>query len=122
MRVALAAVVLLVSACRPSKGPALEVVKQVAESLFAKAARGEPVPVNIPFTGQGPATPRLLKTEVNPLTPGVAADGGELYHYDVRLTYMNRIQQMENATFRFGFVKTKDGVWMPWYPSIQQKK
>jgi hypothetical protein len=122
MRVAMAVLFVLAAACRPSKGPAPEVVKQVAQSLFEKAARGEPIPVKIPFTGQGPATPRLLKTEINPLTPGVGEDGAELYHYDVRMTYMNRIQQMENTSFRFGFVKTKEGVWMPWYPPQQQKK
>jgi hypothetical protein len=122
MRLALAAWLLLAVGCRPSRGPAPAVVKQVAESLFEKAARGEPVPVNIPFTGQGPATPRLLKTEINPLTPGLGEDGAQLYHYDVRLTYINRIQQMENAAFRFGFVKTRDGVWMPWYPSRPHQK
>jgi hypothetical protein len=109
---------LAISACRPSQGPPLEVVRQVVQSTFERAARGEPVPVKIPFTGEGPATPKLLQSEINPLTPGVDEDGAELYHYDVRLTYLNRIRQMENASYRFGFVK-KDGVWMPWYPSLQ---
>lgn len=103
--------------CRPSQAPPVEVVKQSAEVLFHRAAKREPVPVNIPFTGEGQAAPKLLQTEVNPLTPGVGEDGAQLYHYDVRLTYMNRIQQMEHASFRFGFVKTKDGVWMPWFPA-----
>jgi len=113
-------VALAAAACRPAQGPPVAVVRQVAESMFERAARGEPVPVKIPFTGEGPAAPKLLKTEVNPLTPGVGEDGAELYHYDVRLTYMNRIAQMENANFRFGFVK-KDGVWMPWLPTARPK-
>ena len=103
--------------CRPSQGPSVEVVKGSAEMLFNRAAKGEKVPVNIPFTGEGQAIPKLLRTEVNPLTPGTSEDGGQLFHYDVRLTYMNRIQQMENANFRFGFIKTKDGIWMPWFPT-----
>jgi hypothetical protein len=103
--------------CRSSQAPSVEVVKQSAEMLFNRAAKGGDVPVNIPFTGEGQATPKLLRTEVNPLTPGTTEDGAQLFHYDVRLTYMNRIQQMENASFRFGFVKTKEGVWMPWFPA-----
>ena len=98
----------------------MDVAKRAAEALFERAVRGEPVPVAIPFTGQGPATPKLLKTEVNAHTPGVGPDGAELYQYDARLTYLNRIQQMETASFRFGFVK-KDGVWMPWYPPPRAK-
>jgi hypothetical protein len=112
--------VVVAAACRPSKGPPPEIARQVAETIFERAAKGGEVPVNIPFTGQGPATPKLLKTEVNPLTPGVGEDGSEIYHYDVKLTYLNRIQQMEHANFRFGFVK-KDGVWMPWYPKGRPK-
>lgn len=115
------ALVMLAAGCRPSQGPPLEAVKQSAEVLFERAAKGEPVPVNIPFTGEGQALPKLLRTEVNPLTPGVGDDGAQLFHYDVRLTYMNRIQQMEHTTFRFGFLKTKEGVWMPYYPSLQKK-
>ena len=116
LRLLLAALVVL-AACRPSKGPPVEVVRQAAETLFEKAARGEQVPVRIPFTGQGQATPKLLKTEVNPLTSETGEDGARLYHYDVRLTYMNRIQQLEHASIRFGFIKTKEGVWLPWFPS-----
>ena len=108
---------MLAAGCRPAQGPPVDVVKQAAEVLFNRAAKGEKVPVNIPFTGEGQAAPKLLRTEVNPLTPGMREDGAQLFHYDVRLTYMNRIQQMENASFRFGFIKTKEGIWMPWFPT-----
>lgn len=111
------AVALLAAGCRPSQAPPVEVVKQSAQVLFERAAKGEPVPVNIPFSGEGQAIPKLLQTEINPLTPGTGEDGAQLFHYDVRLTYLNRIQQMEHAAFRFGYVKTKEGVWMPWFPT-----
>ncbi len=107
---------LALAGCRPAAGPPLDVVRQHAEVLFERAVKGEKVPVPIRFTGEGPDTPRLLKTEVGRLTTGIGPEGAEVYQYDVRLTYMNRIRQMENAAFRFAFVK-KNGVWTPWYPA-----
>ena len=116
----MAALGVALAACRPAAGPPVDVARQHAEVLFERAAKGETVPAPIQFTGEGPDTPRLLKAEVNPLTTGIGEGGVEVFQYDVRLTYMNRIRQMENATFRFGFVK-KDGVWTPWYPSRPAK-
>ena len=82
--------------CQRYAGPSAEEVKKGAESLFERAARGEAVP-GIRFTAEGTATPRLLNIEIT-ARRRIAGQGGETYEYEVRLTYLNRIQQMEWST------------------------
>ena len=114
-----ALLVLVPIGCRTPQGPPKQVVEEIAGTLFERAARGERVPVNIPFTGEGQATPKLLKNEVSVLTPAFV-DGAEVYQYDVRLSYLNRIQQMEHATFKLTILK-KDGVWLPGFDDRRSK-
>jgi len=102
---------LVLAACAEPEGPPVDVVRQIAESLFERAARGEALAgVNIPFTGQGPATPKLTRTEVLTRRPTIRKEM-QLYEYDVKLTYLNRIAQLENATIRVR-IRKKDNVWM----------
>ena len=95
-RQVLAFVLAGLASCRSSGGPSAEEVKKGAESLFERAARGEAVPA-IRFTGEGTAMPRLLNTEIT-ARHRVANQPADTYEYEVRLTYLNRIQQMEWST------------------------
>lgn len=111
MRKGILALVVTLAGCRASGGPPAEAVKQVAESLFERAARGESVPVPIPFTGQGTATPKLTKTDIV-AHRRVAEARGNIFEYDVRLTYLNRIEQLEQANFTIRF-RRRDEIWRP---------
>ena len=106
-----AAVAALVG-CRPAAGPSSEAVKKVAESLFERAARGEQVE-GIHFTGQGSATPKLIASEIRARR---RISQPEAYEYEVRLTYLNRIQQMEWATVAIRFEQRGNG----WEPSLPE--
>ena len=94
-------VVVVIAACRSSAGPPAEEVKKAAEALFERAARGETV-AGIQFTAQGTAAPRLIASEIRARRK-VSGQESERFEYEVRLTYLNRIQQMEwgNVTVRF---------------------
>ena len=112
---------LYLTACQSPSGPPDQVVRQIAQTLFDRAARGEDVPVSIPFTGQGPSAPRLLKTDISQRRP-IAYQGSHFFEYEVRLTYLNRIQQMEHAVIRIRFERREDPatrsvVWQPSFPA-----
>lgn len=93
--------------CRPATGPPAETVKKEAEALFERAVQGEAVP-GIHFTGQGSALPKLIETEIK-ARRRIAQDP-ERFEYEVRLTYLNRIQQMEWGTVTITFER-KGGKW-----------
>ena len=93
--------------CRSSAGPSSEAVKKAAESLFDRAARGEAI-LGIRFTGEGTATPRLLNSEIT-ARRRIAGQGVDTYEYEVRLTYLNRIQQMEWSTVTLRLTKGAKG-------------
>jgi hypothetical protein len=101
----------LLAGCGSSEGPPKGAIERVARSLFERAARGEEVPVPIPFTGEGPATPRLTATEVisKKLAP---RRGTEYWECEVRLTYLNKIEQLETATIRILFAHRGE-LWQP---------
>jgi hypothetical protein len=113
---ACAATIILLAGCQPRPGPPREAVQDIARTLFERAARGESVPVNIPFTGQGPHTPRLTDTEVLPLRPAYV-EGREVYNFNVRLTYLNRIAQLEHAEFVVR-LQQEDGAWQTSFPGV----
>ena len=92
--------------CRAA-GPPADLVKKTAESLFERAARGEPVSVSIPFTGQGATTPKLLRSDIV-----AKRQVGDVFECDVRLSYLNRIQQMEDASITIRFQRS-GGEWAP---------
>lgn len=94
----------VLAGCRASSGPPAEEVKKAAAELFARAARGEAVP-EIHFTGDGTVTPRLIASEIR-----ARHRVGEAFEYDVRLTYLNRIRQMEWATVTVRFER-QAGKW-----------
>ena len=98
----LAAVALV--GCRNQPGPPAEMVKKAAEALFERAAKGENVP-GIQFTAQGMAAPKLISTEIRARR---RLPGTEAFEYEVRLTYLNRIQQMEWATIPIRFERRGD--------------
>ena len=88
----------VMAACRASSGPPAEQVKKEAEAIFERAARGERV-AGIPFTAEGQETPRLIASEIR----ARRRISGDRFEYEVRLTYLNRIRQMEwgNVTMTF---------------------
>ncbi len=102
----LSVMVVVLAACHTSSGPPAEQVKKAAEAMFERAARGEPVS-GIQFTAQGPETPRLIASEIRARRK-ISADR---FEYEVRLTYLNRIRQMEWGNITLTFDK-KDGRWM----------
>jgi hypothetical protein len=97
----------VLAACRTSSGPPAEQVKKAAEALFERAARGERV-AGIQFTAEGPDAPRLIASDIRARRK-VSTDR---FEYEVRLTYLNRIRQMEwgNVTLTF---EEKGGRWVP---------
>ena len=103
---------LALAACR-SADPPPEAVKRSAEVLFERAAKGERVPAAIPFTGQGTAAPKLTRSEIVARRK-LARGNDEAFEYDVRLTYLNRIEQMEQGMVTIRFEK-REGVWLPTY-------
>lgn len=105
LQVLILAVAVLVG-CRGPAGPSAEVVRKAAESLFEQAAHGEAIP-EIAFTAQGPATPKLISSEIRSRRR-IAQQGGDGFEYEVRLTYLNRIQQMEWGTVRIQFERKGD--------------
>src|SRR5262249_20643662 len=98
--------VTVAAGCRTSSGPPAEDVKKAAEALFERAARGETVS-GIQFTAQGPDTPRLIASEIR-ARHKTSADPIQC---EVRLTYLNRIRQMEWGNVTLTFEK-KDGRWV----------
>ncbi len=89
--------------CRNADAPAADMVKRAAESLFERAVRGESVS-GIQFTGGGTATPRLISSEIR-----ARRRAGSGFEYEVRLTYLDRIQQMEWATVTVLFERRGKG-------------
>ena len=100
------------AACRKPEGPSPEVVKKAAESQFERAARGEDVPA-IHFTGQGTGIPKLISSDIR-----ARRRSGEAFEYEVRLTYLNRIQQMEWVTVTVRFERRGEG-WEASFPESQ---
>jgi len=103
--------ILWLAACEVSVGPSAEEVQKAAATMFQQAARGEKVPIPIPFTGLGPAAPKLLSSHITTRRQ-LASRGGEFFEYEVRLEYLNRIQQMESATVTVRF-EQRGGRWEP---------
>ena len=66
--------------------------------------RGENV-AGIQFTAQGTAAPKLISVEIRARR---RVAGMEAFEYEVRLTYLNRIQQMEWATLPIRFERRGD--------------
>ena len=99
MRFVLFLVALVLAGCRSQVGPPADAVKKAAEALFERAARGENV-AGIQFTAQGTAAPKLISVEIRARR---RAPGTEAFEYEVRMTYLNRIRQMEWATVPIRF-------------------
>ena len=108
------ALALLGGGCRSASGPPRETVEGIARNLFERAVKGEDVPVKIPLTGQGRAAPKLVQVEVLP-RPLAYVEGREVFEYNVRLGYLNRIEQLESATFLVR-VEQREGVWQASFP------
>jgi len=106
MRFVLFLAAIALAGCRSQPGPQAEMVKKAAEALFERAAKGEDVS-GIQFTAQGTATPKLISTEIRARR---RIPGTEAFEYEVRLTYLNRIQQMEWATIPIRF-EQRGGRW-----------
>ncbi len=104
MRFALILAALALAGCRGSSGPPAEAVRKAAEALFERAVSGENVP-GIRFTALGTAAPKLLSTEIRARH---RLPGTEAFEYEVRLTYLNRIRQMEWATISIRFERRGD--------------
>jgi len=109
---ALLAAALAWMGCGTAGGPPAEVVEKAAQALFERAARGETAA--IPFTGQGPSAPRLLSSELTARRE-VPGSSGLQYECDVRLNYLNRIQQMEIAVVTIRFERRGEN-WRPLFP------
>ncbi|MBI3695141.1 MAG: hypothetical protein HY238_09935 [Acidobacteria bacterium] len=108
MRSVLFLVAIALAGCRSQSGPPAETVRKAGEALFERAAKGESVP-GIQFTAQGTAIPKLISTEIRARRRVPSTDA---YEYDVRLTYLNRIQQMEWASIPIRFERRGDR-WEP---------
>jgi hypothetical protein len=105
---------LLGGGCRSASGPPRETVEGIARNLFERAVKGEDVQVRIPLTGQGRAAPKLVEVEVRPRS-SANVEGREVFEYNVRLEYLNRIEQLESAAFLVR-LEQRDGAWQTSFP------
>ena len=110
------ALALLGGGCRSASGPPRETVEGIARNLFERAVKGEDVPIKIPLTGQGRTAPRLVQVEVL-RRPRAYVEGREVFECNVRLGYLNRIEQLESATFLVR-VEQREGVWQTSFPAV----
>ena len=108
------ALLLLGGGCRSASGPSRETVEGIARRLFERTLKGEDVPVKIQLTGQGTKAPKLVQLEVRPRARAYV-EGREVFDYSVRLEYLNRIEQLESATFLVR-LEQRDGAWQTSFP------
>jgi hypothetical protein len=108
------ALLLLGAGCRTAAGPPRETVEGIARNLFERAVKGEDLPVKIPLTGQGRAAPKLVRVDVRP-GPQASVEGRKVFDYNVRLEYLNRIEQLESAAFLVR-LEQREGVWQASFP------